>query len=200
VIDTATSGRSGGDAAQKWASIAVGAAVVFVVSWMTIEASGPPRGAARSRSEADAASTAAAWITTPSAAIVASAPDAATSSDLDAGLALALPGALTIPTGAPKQVKLGVVLVAFAGAEGAPTSARSKREAMAIAERLGQDARSDFHHAVSAGDPGSSDDIGRMPRGVLDPRTEAAVFNLASGEVSDVLETPRGFWIVKRLD
>ena len=69
-----------------------------------------------------------------------------------------------------------------------------------IAERLGAEARSDFHHAVTAGDPGSADDIGRLPRGVLDPRTEVAVFALAPNEVSDVLETPRGFWIVKRIE
>jgi hypothetical protein len=167
---------------------------------MTIEAAGAPHGAARARSDADAAASAAS-ASAASTSVVVTAPDASAGAvELDAGLALGLPAALTIPSGAPRQIKLGVVLVTFAGAEGAPPSARSKREAMAIAERLGQDARADFHHAVTAGDPGSSDDIGRMPRGVLDAHTEASVFSLAGGEVSDVLETPRGFWIVKRLD
>jgi hypothetical protein len=103
-----------------------------------------------------------------------------------------------MPSSAPRHVKIGVVLVTFAGAEGAPPGARNKREALTMAERLVSEARADFHHAVSAGDPGSANDIGRLPRGVLDPHTEVAVFALASGEVSEVLETPRGYWIVKR--
>jgi hypothetical protein len=123
--------------------------------------------------------------------------------DGDAGLflpAFSLGDAAVMPSTAPRHVKIGVVLVSFAGAEGAPPSARSKKEALAIADRLGSDAKTDFHRAVSGGDPGSADDIGRLPRGVLDPRTEISVFALAPGEVSDVLETPRGYWIVKRID
>jgi parvulin-like peptidyl-prolyl isomerase len=53
---------------------------------------------------------------------------------------------------------------------------------------------------VLSADPGSAEDVGRIPRGVLDPRTEMAVFSLPPGTVSDVLETPRGYWIVKRID
>ena len=34
--------------------------------------------------------------------------------------------------------------------------------------------------------------------GQTDP--EAAVFALSAGEISDVLETPKGFWIVKRIE
>jgi parvulin-like peptidyl-prolyl isomerase len=105
-----------------------------------------------------------------------------------------------MPSSAPRSVKLGVVLVTYAGAEGAPNHARPKKDAIAIAERLVPDAKADFHKAVTNGDPGSSDDIGRLPRGVLDPRTEVAVFALNAGEVSDVLETPRGYWIVKRIE
>lgn len=194
-----------GDPIQRWSQIAASAAVVFIVGWLTMEAAGPPH---RTKSDADAAASPSSAASSVASA-VAIVPDAG-ASESDAGLAQGL-GALgalgslgtpplQIPTGAPKQVKLGVVLVTFAGAEGAPPTARSKREAMSIAERLVGEARSDFHHAVVAGDPGSSDDIGRMPRGVLDPRTEVAVFNLASGEVSEILETPRGYWIVKRLD
>lgn len=191
--------RSRSDAAQRWASIAVGAGVVFVVGWMTYEAM-----TARSvKRDHDAGAAA-------SAALAASEPGPAEASDagvvdedVDGGLflpSLSLGDAGPLPAGAPRHVKIGVVLVTFQGAEGAPPNARSKREALAIAERLGQDARTDFHHAVTGGDPGSSDDIGRLPRGVLDPRTEVAVFALANGEVSEVLETPRGYWIVKRLE
>ena len=44
---------------------------------------------------------------------------------------------------------------------------------------------------MKEGDNGSAEDIGRMPRGVLDARTEVAVFSLSAGDVSEVLETPR---------
>jgi hypothetical protein len=187
--------RSRRDVAERWSSILVGLAVVFVVGWMTLEAAGPPR--PRHISDAGAASAAS------SASTSVSVVDAGTA-ELDAGLALepsllgTLPSAM--PSGAPRHVKIGVVLISFAGAEGAPPNARSKRDALALADRLLQEARSDFHHAVSNGDPGSSDDVGRLPRGVLDPRTELAVFALGNGEVSEVLDTPRGYWIAKRLE
>lgn len=179
------------------ASILVGAAVIVVVGWMTYDAeSSRPRARPVVATDA-AAETAAAPTDAGSAA-------PAAEDDLDAGLflpSLSLGDAsLILPSGAPRSVKLGVVLVSFAGAEGASPSARSKSEALAIAERLGDEARSDFHHAVTSGDPGSADDIGRLPRGVLDPGTEVAVFGLAPGDVSGVLETPRGFWIVKRIE
>jgi len=36
---------------------------------------------------------------------------------------------------------------------------------------------------------------------VLEPSVEYAVFRLKKGEVSDVpIDTPRGFWVVKRHD
>lgn len=182
---------------MRVASILVGAAVIVVVGWMTYDAeSSRPRARPVVATDA-AAETAAAPTDAGSAA-------PAAEDDLDAGLflpSLSLGDAsLILPSGAPRSVKLGVVLVSFAGAEGASPSARSKSEALAIAERLGDEARSDFHHAVTSGDPGSADDIGRLPRGVLDPGTEVAVFGLAPGDVSGVLETPRGFWIVKRIE
>jgi hypothetical protein len=185
------------DRTERWASILVGLAVVFVVSWMTLEASHP---AARRDRGADAGAAAARAIAMPDAG----AAPTAEREEPDGGLQLPIislgDAAMLMPSGAPRQVKIGVVLVAFQGAEGAAPNARNKRDALTLAEQLGQEARLDFHHAVTAGDSGSSDDIGRLPRGVLDPRTEIAVFALAPGEVSDVLETPRGYWIVKRIE
>lgn len=192
------------EAAQRWGSLFVGAAVLVVVGWMTVEASGPPHPEKHDAGVHEAS-------VDPAAATGALAVDASTVlDDLDAGLMLPglglgdaaalLPTIAANATGAPRQVKIGVVLVTYAGAEGAPPSARAKREALTIAERLAAEARTDFHKAVSEGDSGSSDDIGRIPRGVLDPRTEVSVFALESGSVSDVLETPKGYWIVKRLD
>jgi PPIC-type PPIASE domain len=192
--------RSRDDGAQRWASILIGAVVIGVVGWMTLEAqSGRPI-----TKETDAAAPAAsAAASAAPAAIVDAGVGPVIEADLDAGLflpSLSLGDAGVMPSGAPRSVKLGVVLVAFAGAEGAPSNARSKKDALVIAERLGAEAKTDFHHAVTSGDSGSSDDIGRIPRGVLDPRTEISVFALAPGDVSDVLETPRGYWIVKRID
>ena len=113
---------------------------------------------------------------------------------------LADAGPSSLPASAPRQLRLGVVLVSYAGAQGAPATARPKAEAREIATRLAADAKTDFHGAVQRGDNGSSDDVGRVPRGVLEAPTELVVFTLAQGAVSDVIETPRGSWIVKRID
>jgi parvulin-like peptidyl-prolyl isomerase len=123
---------------------------------------------------------------------------------LDAGLApstLAPPVGLgAIPDKSLRSVRAGVVLVTYQGAEGAPGNARSKDAARALAAELAGEARTDFRRAVSRGDPGSAEDIGRIPRGVLEAHAEYALFTLDRGGVSDPVETPRGFWIVKRLD
>jgi hypothetical protein len=105
-----------------------------------------------------------------------------------------------LPADAPKQVRLGVILLAFAGTQGAPPGARPKAEALSLAQKLAQDAKTDFHAAVIRGDSGSADDIGHIPRGVLEGATEYVAFTMPVGSVSDALETPRGYWIIKRLD
>jgi hypothetical protein len=65
---------------------------------------------------------------------------------------------------------------------------------------LGERAKTDWKGAVKAGDVGSSEDIGRIPRGVLDRTTELSVFSLEKDAISEPLETPRGYWIVKRVE
>jgi hypothetical protein len=105
-----------------------------------------------------------------------------------------------LPPNAPKQVRLGVVLMTFAGTQGAPPGARSKGDALVLAQKLATDAQTDFHGAVVRGDGGSADDIGRVPRGVLELGTEYVAFTMVVGSVSLPLETPRGYWIIKRLD
>lgn len=190
-------GHSHRDGSQRWASILAGAGIVAVVGWMTVEAqSAPPL----NKKDAPAATSVSAASSSAVPRADAEAPPAA---EIDGGLflpTLTLGDAAVMPSNAPRSVKIGVVLVAFAGAEGAPPTARSKKDARTVADRLSADARTDFHQAVTGGDPGSADDIGRLPRGVLDPSTEVAVFALPPGEVSDVLETPRGYWIVKRIE
>jgi hypothetical protein len=105
-----------------------------------------------------------------------------------------------LPDGSPKQVRLGVVIMTFAGAQGAPPNARSKKDAEELAAKLAADAKSDFHAVVVRGDNGSSDDVGRIPRGVLEPAVEYMLFTMPVGSVSDPIETPRGYWIAKRTE
>jgi parvulin-like peptidyl-prolyl isomerase len=108
--------------------------------------------------------------------------------------------AADLPDDAPKTVGVGVVLVTYRGAEGAPSDARTKDAALAKAKELAAEATKGFADAVKKGDRGSAEDVGTMPRGVLDPKVEYALFTLKKGDVyAEPLDTPRGFWIVKRL-
>ena len=116
-----------------------------------------------------------------------------------------------LPMGVPRQVRFGVVLVSYTGAQpsagggGRPVT-RSKADARALAERLFATAVADFHAAVQQGDPGSSDDVGHVKLGVLEPAPEYVLFTLSNdggtpgGSVAGPIDTPRGYWIVKRLD
>jgi hypothetical protein len=101
---------------------------------------------------------------------------------------------------APREVTFGVIMITYAGAEAAPKNARTKTEALELAKKLAADAKTDFKGAVQRGDNGSSDNLGTMQRGVLEPAPEYALFSLPVGGVSDVVDTPRGFWIVRRID
>jgi hypothetical protein len=105
-----------------------------------------------------------------------------------------------LPAGSPRAVRFGVILVQYKGAEGAPSNARPKHEAEMRARELADEARTNFTSAVGKGDAGSSADMGRIPRGVLEPAPEYVLFTLAAGNVSDPIDTPRGFWIVKRVE
>lgn len=104
-----------------------------------------------------------------------------------------------LPRSAPRSVEFGVVLVTYRGAQLAAKDARSKAEARRKAAMLLELARSDFEEAVKKGDRGSTADAGTLPRGVLEPAIEYALFTLEPGQVYDsVLDTPRGFWIIRR--
>lgn len=114
-----------------------------------------------------------------------------------------LPGgeaAPPLPEGAPKSVVFGVVLVEYRGAQGASRRARDRSAAEALARELADEARKDFKAAVAKGDPGSAENAGSMPRGVLEPGPEHVLFSLAAGEVGGPVDTPRGYWVVKRLE
>jgi hypothetical protein len=121
----------------------------------------------------------------------------------DSGVGFVMTDGKPVPPlqpGTPKAVRFGVVLVAYAGAEDAPRGARTKQDALELAQKLAAQAKSDFHAAVRRGDEGSADDVGNMRRGVLEPAPEYVLFSLPQGGVSDPIDTPRGYWIVKRND
>ena len=73
-------------------------------------------------------------------------------------------------------------------------------EAWALASELSEIAHEDFEAAVARGDAGSSPDVGRVPRGVLEPAVERVVFALPVGGVAGPLDTPRGLWVVRRVE
>lgn len=190
------------ESAKAWINRVVGLGVVGLVGYLTLQAT--PTGAPKVEGPRDAGASEVTSATTALGSSDAGAPAS------DAGLAaeVNLPLSFTLGEGdagglgatAPRSVRVGVVLVAWQGAEGAKPAALPRADALAKASRLAGLARTDWNGAVKEGDPESSLDIGRIPRRVLDARTEIAVFNLAPGEVSEPLETPRGYWIVKRIE
>ncbi len=104
-----------------------------------------------------------------------------------------------LPVGSPHWIRFGVILVRYEGAQFAPKDAPPREVAELRAKTLLADAQKDFAAAVKAGDPGSMTDIGSVKRGVLEPATQYVLFTLPVGSLSPILDTPRGFWIVKRL-
>lgn len=105
----------------------------------------------------------------------------------------------TLPDSAPKEVKFGVVLFSYEGAQGAPTGARSRKDALSRATSVLDLARKDFAAAVAKGDRGSTSDAGRIPRGFLEPSIEYVLFTLKKDEIHpEPIDTPRGYWVVRR--
>lgn len=119
----------------------------------------------------------------------------------DAGMLLA-DGAVPPPlaSNAPKALRFGVVVVRYRGAQLAPPEAPHRLEALGRARTLREIAAKDFAAAVRAGDPGSSLDIGAVRRGDLEPGIEYELFSLPKGGLSEVVDAPRGFWIMRRID
>jgi hypothetical protein len=106
-----------------------------------------------------------------------------------------------LPGSAPKQVTFGVVLFAYAGAQGAPQGAPSKQAALERAQSVLPKAVSDFAEASKHGDSGSVANAGRISRGILEPALEYALFTLPKGQVfPEPIDTPRGYWLLRRID
>ncbi len=98
------------------------------------------------------------------------------------------------------------ILVAYKSAKRAPKGVtRSKADAKArAAEALAKiQSGTTFEDAVSqySDDAGSADrmgSVGKFHRDQMDPAFSAAAFALRVGQVSDVVETPFGFHVIKR--
>lgn len=105
-----------------------------------------------------------------------------------------------LPATAPNDVVFGAILITFEGVQGAPAKARSKAAAKDMAQRLLALAQTSFEDAVKQGDPGSSANAGSIRRGILEPALEYALFTLEKGAVyPEPFETPRGYWIMRRI-
>jgi hypothetical protein len=105
----------------------------------------------------------------------------------------------SLPNDAPSKVDIGVILFTHDEAQLAGKHARSRKEALRLAREIVPQARENFTEAVKHGDPGSTDDAGTVPRGVLEPPLQYLVYTLEKGQVfPEPVDTPRGYWVVKR--
>ncbi len=182
---------------QRWTSVLLGFVFAAALVTLALKVGAPAREQARPEASASAAEQAPV------------APDPAEEDDAEAPQEVTLDtpvepepedaGASALPASAPKSVRIGVILFNYAGAQFAPDGARSKTEALALAKETLEAAKDDFPKAVKKGDHGSTKDAGVIPRGVLEPKLEYAVFTLDKGKVyPEPLDTPRGYWIVIR--
>jgi hypothetical protein len=106
-----------------------------------------------------------------------------------------------LPASAPAAIGFGVALFTYAGAQAAPDGARSRDAAKQRAQSVIEEAKRDFKAVVAKGDRGSTADAGRVPRGVLEPAVEYVLFSLEKGAVHpEPVDTPRGYWVVRRND
>jgi hypothetical protein len=107
----------------------------------------------------------------------------------------------SLPDSAPQEVTFGVIVFGYQGAQFAAPGSRTKEQAKQKALAAAAEAKHDFSAAVAKGDHGSTSNAGRMPRGMLEAAAEYMLFTLAKGEVaSEPVDTPRGYWVLRRID
>jgi hypothetical protein len=206
---------------QRWVSTLVGLAAVLLAVWLVAHNFRPPKAIGRDPGAQDAGDDGGGM---PRADGGFAEPDAGqglvgdlsvSEARVDGGVGTTMldgTPAPPLPLSAPRQVRFGVVLVSYGGAQPSVTSAlsgegrglrpstRSKADARVLAGRLAATAEQDFHAAVQQGDPGSADDVGRVKLGILEPAPEYVLFTLKVSGVGGPVDTPRGYWIVKRLE
>ncbi|MBN2193920.1 MAG: peptidyl-prolyl cis-trans isomerase [Polyangiaceae bacterium] len=106
----------------------------------------------------------------------------------------------------PTEIAAQHVLIAYRGAKNVPrTVRRSKAEARKLAEEIVTKARGGAEFAKLAeaysDDPGTRTNLGNLgkfPKDKMVPEFSGPAFKLGEGEISDVVETPFGFHVIKR--
>jgi hypothetical protein len=195
---------------QRGVTTLVGLAVVGLAVWLVAKDFHLPPSIGRDPTPSDAGAPDAAPDAAPTADAAPPAPTARAEEPFVSDFALGrradpFSGVPALPLAAPRQIRFGVILVSYAGAQpsaaiGARPAKRSKDEAKALADKLRAAADTDFHAAVQQGDVGSADDVGRVQQGILEPPIEYQLFTLPAGQIAGPWDTPRGFWIVRRID
>src|SRR5215467_2422772 len=200
---------------QRWLSLLLGAAVIVLAVLLMLKGFSPPKPVAWGHDAGDGGGRGAALATSAVPEPTLAMPDGSIlltellepDPRLDSGIGSRMPDDSPVPPlppTAPRIVRFGVVLISYAGAQvsatGQPPSARTKPDAKDLDTHLATEAQTDFHSAVQRGDAGSGDDVGHMKLGVLELAPEYILFTLPVGGVSQPIDTPRGFWIVKRLE
>jgi hypothetical protein len=182
---------------QRWTPVAIGVVFAAIIALVVMKGRSPSPG--RQPSGLVSAKKAA----VPSAPQGPAAPSVASANRERAGFDNLPDGAVVpeLPASAPKAVSFGVILFMYQGSEGAPKDAPAREAALARARAVLPEATKDFAEAAKKGDRGSTADAGRIPRGVLEPAVEYWLFSLEKGAVySEPLDTPRGFWVIKRIN
>ena len=100
---------------------------------------------------------------------------------------------------APAQVRFGAILINYRGAEQADAQTRTREQALELAKKLGESAQTDFIEAGKRGDIFLGD-AGTIPQGFLEPAPQHVLFNLEPGAVGGPVDSPRGFYVFKRLE
>jgi hypothetical protein len=207
---------------QRWLSTLVGLAAVVVAVWLVAHNFRPPKAIGRDPGAQDGGDDGGRMLLARAdggfaeleAGSLLVGDLSVSEARVDGGAGTTMPDGTPVPPlplSAPRQVRFGVVLVSYAGAQPSVTSplsegrglrpaTRSKAEARVLANRLAATAEQDFHAAVQQGDAGSADDVGRVKLGILEPAPEYVLFTLKVSGVGGPVDTPRGYWIVKRLE
>jgi parvulin-like peptidyl-prolyl isomerase len=135
------------------------------------------------------------------------APPVASVSATPAPVASSSPPAAATPAAPPEQIAAQHVLVAWKGAENAPASIkRSKADAKKRADEVATKAKAegvDFSGLVSEytddeGTKGRQGSLGKFAKSKMTPAFADAAFALAVDQVSDPVETPFGYHVIKR--
>jgi hypothetical protein len=106
----------------------------------------------------------------------------------------------------PESIAAQHVLIAYRGAKGSPrTVKRSQAEARKLAEQIVAKARAgaDFSELAAefSDDPGTNTNrgnLGKFTKDKMVPEFAGPAFKLREGEISDVVETPFGYHVIKR--